>query len=344
MKHLHLIVLGLSLVLLYLMVLPLIDVVVYSIFIYYISRPLYHRLSNRIKSPTTRALATITILVLPTIILLLYVFSVGAFESMNFLQSMNIQLMDTVKNTLNRFSSLTSQLSVADVIASLEGKNDVLSLWNIGSAIAFKALGILFKIFLTLTITFYLLVDCGRVFSWVEKNINADDAEYLNKLFREVDHDLSEVFLGSILTGIWIAFIAIVWFNLWNILVPGLSVPYTMLLAIICGLTSLVPGLGVALVWIPVTVYLAFKAAWSSTLVDSIIPITAFMVLTAMIVDHLPNLFLRPKVSSKRLHNGLLMLSYVFGPIAFGIMGIILGPMILVIAVNAVKHAGKSTL
>jgi predicted PurR-regulated permease PerM len=63
----------------------------------------------------------------------------------------------------------------------------------------------------------------------------------------------------------------------------------------------------------------------------------AFFVLSFVVVDTIPDFVLRPYVSGRSLHVGMLMLAYIFGPLLFGWYGIFLGPMLLVLVVQFVR-------
>jgi predicted PurR-regulated permease PerM len=60
----------------------------------------------------------------------------------------------------------------------------------------------------------------------------------------------------------------------------------------------------------------------------------AFAALSFVVVDTIPDLILRPYVSGRNLHVGLVMFAYIFGPLLFGWYGIFLGPMLLVFVVH----------
>ena len=53
-----------------------------------------------------------------------------------------------------------------------------------------------------------------------------------------------------------------------------------------------------------------------------------------MIVDVIPDIVLRPYVSGRNLHMGMVMFAYIFGPLLFGWYGLFLGPMLLVVMVH----------
>jgi len=341
MKDAKIVMGGFGVLLVLLLIRPLLDVVVYGIFLYYISRPLYSGLSSRIRFPTLSALATLLLMVLPIILVFLYAFSVASYESMNFLTSIDSSLRTTIENTIDNFSSIAFQFKLSEIIHILGEQDNLVRLWNVFSSVVMQAFGLVFKTFLMLAITFYLLVDGPKIRAWAERKILRREPGYM-ALLEGVDSDLRGIFFGSILTAFFITLIAVVWFSFLNVFAPpGLTIPYTMLLSVLCGLTSLIPGVGVALIWVPTTVYLVIQASLKHLISQKTWFIVAFLVGTASLVDYLPNLFLRPALSSKRIHPGLLLMSYIFGPIAFGMMGLFLGPIILVLAVNIFQHLGE---
>ena len=59
---------------------PFLDVFVYGLFIYYVSRPLYHPIKKRIKDESVSALITLILLMLPFIFLSLYTLGVASIE------------------------------------------------------------------------------------------------------------------------------------------------------------------------------------------------------------------------------------------------------------------------
>jgi predicted PurR-regulated permease PerM len=113
------------------------------------------------------------------------------------------------------------------------------------------------------------------------------------------------------------------------------------------------------LVYVPVAGYLAGVQYLSADPVWW--PVVAFVLLSFVVVDTIPDLIIRPLISggspSARvdrtppfvhlslngeggLHVGLIMFAYIFGPILFGWYGLFLGPMALV----AITHFAKLVL
>jgi len=63
-----------------------------------------------------------------------------------------------------------------------------------------------------------------------------------------------------------------------------------------------------------------------------------FLAVSAVIVDTIPDLFIRPYLSGRgSLHVGLVMLGYFLGTLAFGWWGLFFGPILVVLAVHFAK-------
>ncbi len=110
---------------------------------------------------------------------------------------------------------------------------------------------------------------------------------------------------------------------------PSLWIPSPTLLGALTGAASLIPVVGMKIVYIPVTVLLAVEAALTDPSPSGSRSPTR---VSLVVVDTIPDFLIRPYVSGDLTHVGLLMFAYILGPIAFGFYGIFLGPMLLVLA------------
>jgi predicted PurR-regulated permease PerM len=121
-------------------------------------------------------------------------------------------------------------------------------------------------------------------------------------------------------------------FSLLNYVAPaGLAIPYPALTGLLAGAASLIPVVGMKLVYVPVVGYLGFRAV---LLGGGYSFVFLFFAVSFVIVDSVPDFVLRPYVSGRNLHVGLVMFAYILGPLLFGWYGIFLGPMILVFVVH----------
>ena len=187
--------------------------------------------------------------------------------------------------------------------------------------------------FIMIGVAFYLLRDDQQFSRWARDTFG-DEAGLLEEFMDAVDHDYHQVFFGNILNALITGLIAAVTYNAVNVVSPaGLSVPYPTLIGLLSGAASLIPLVGMKLVYVPVTLYL-FGAALTSAGVDSLWFPATFAAVAFFVVDVIPDMVLRPYVSARDLHMGTMMFAYLLGPLLFGWYGIFLAPMLLVIAVR----------
>ncbi|PSP76427.1 AI-2E family transporter [Halobacteriales archaeon QS_1_68_20] len=176
------------------------------------------------------------------------------------------------------------------------------------SATGFLGLFGLFALhlFVMFAVAFYLLRDDHRLSSWIGTNLS-DDPGVLDAYLDAVDEDLHSIFFGNILNAAITGTIGAITYSLLNLFAsPGLSVPYAVLVGLLTGVASLIPIVGMKLVYVPVSVYLFARL--------------------------IPDLVLRPYISGRNLHVGMVMMAYVLGPLLFGWYGIFLAPLLLVLA------------
>jgi len=176
-------------------------------------------------------------------------------------------------------------------------------------------------------IAFYLLRDGGRFTTWAGTLV--DDRGVLNRYAREVDESFDTVFYGNILNAIITGIIGAVVFSLLNVVAPSsVSIPYAALTGLLAGAASLIPVVGMKLVYVPMTLYLGVLAVTSG---EGGWFVLLFAAVSFVLVDVIPDLLVRPYVSGGKLHTGALMFAYILGPLIWGWYGIFLGPVILVL-------------
>jgi predicted PurR-regulated permease PerM len=108
-----------------------------------------------------------------------------------------------------------------------------------------------------------------------------------------------------------------------------LGVPSPALWSMVTVLTSVVPVLGAAAVWVPATLYLAAASQWTQAVV--------LAVWGAAVISGVDN-FLRPRLVGNRLglSEFVMFFALLGGLQAFGILGIVLGPVVFAIAVSII--------
>jgi len=310
---------------------------VFGVFLYYATRPVYKRVRRRVDQPTVAAGLSLVLFLLPSFLLISYTLAItyaqarrfadradelarsGGFEEYESL----VQPYLEASELLTRPEELLAGGGV-DVVGGLL----VTSLTYLGTLAIF-----LLHVFVIVAVAFYLLRDDRSFSRWFGRRF-ADDRGVLAEYLAVVDKDFNNIFFGNILNAVITAVIGAIVYTVLNLLSPaGLSIPYAALVGLLAGTASLVPVVGMKLVYVPVAIYLFAVPLANGQPELMWFPVT-FAAVSFVVVDTIPDLVLRPYVSGRSLHMGALMLAYVLGPLLFGWYGLFLAPMILVLVVH----------
>lgn len=328
-------------IILFIFISPFRDILAYSLFIYYIARP-FNRLFLRItRSKTFSALFSLIIILLPIMLITAYTISIGAAELRNYAATIPEEqrsgYIDMIITELNITTISVPWDALLSVSHDKELEAMMLDILDRSVAYFFTFLNLIFNIFLVFVISFYLIRDGKCLKDMVLEEIFENELT-ARKYFAHTDRALFRIFFGNILNAIITGILAMVVYSSFNTFAPQhLNLPYPVLLSILTGLASLIPMLGVKLIWIPATIYLVINSFINATIIPDLVPLAAFLIAVNLIVDMLPDFALRPFVTAKGIHTGAMMLSYIFGPVVFGISGIFIGPIIVVLASNYAK-------
>jgi predicted PurR-regulated permease PerM len=187
---------------------------------------------------------------------------------------------------------------------------------RVGGAVA-NIFGMLGSLFVMLFALFFLLRDNENVVDLLRRVLPFPDAER-ERLLRET-HDLV---IASVGAGLAVAAVqgAIGGVTFWAL---GLGAPAAWGVAI--GICSLIPVVGAALVWVPVALWWALSGAFVKALI-----LTGVGAAVIGMVDNI----LRPLLLSGRASvNGLVVfIGLLGGGAAFGFVGLVVGPIVLVTA------------
>jgi predicted PurR-regulated permease PerM len=311
---------------------------VLGLFLYYAARPVYVRLRRRLRPASLAAAVALFVLVLPVVLLFAYAaaLAVGELQSLGELdlsayEALLAPYADLVGLTREFQAVLYSLLSDPERILT-ESRLRAVVTELVAAATAYLGVFLvgLLHLFVAVALAFYLLRDGDRLAAWVRATF---PDETLVAYGRAVDADLKTVFFGNILNALLAGIIGAVSFSALAAVAPtGVSLPVPVLLGLLAGAASLVPVIGMKVVYVPATLYLAGRALlvgprslWFPAL---------FFAVSFVVVDSIPDLVLRPYVSGRHLHVGAVMFAYVLGPLLFGWYGLFLAPLLLVLVVD----------
>jgi len=306
---------------------------VFGIFVYYSTRPIYRRLREHVGSPSIAAAVALVLLALPALLLLAYTLAVAVQEAN--------RVLDAVE-----FAGLQRAIRpYVDISLIVQNPQEILDHPDLRTIVreffgnAFSYLGFigtaLLHLFVMVGIAFYLLRDDRRLARWFEATFPGD-GDLLGRDGHVVDRDFSNIFFGNILNAVITAVIGSLAYNLIDFASPAaVGIPYPTLLGSLAGVASLVPVVGMKLVYVPAALYLVVTSVQAGP--ELLWFPAVFAVVSFVVVDVIPDLVLRPYVSGRGLHLGMVMFAYIFGPLLFGWYGIFLGPMLLVLLVHFVR-------
>jgi predicted PurR-regulated permease PerM len=311
--------------------------VILGLFVYYVTRPVFQRIHYRVESRTLSVVASLVAGALPVLLLVAWTLAIAVRSLSEFLdESSQGELVDLVEP----YVDLTGVVAdLRDVVRQVVADPARVTDLNLGPVLSdatdvvLSSLGTLFNAalhgFIVLIIAFYLLRDDYRIAAWARETFIPDDS-VLEHYFVAVDRDLKNVFFGNILNALVTGLLGAVIYVLLNVFAPPeVAIPEPALVGLLVGAGSLVPVIGMKIVWVPIALFLTAR---SLLLAPETLwfPLT-FAAVSVVVVDYIPDQLLRPYVSGRTLHVGAVMLAYTVGPLLFGWYGIFLGPFVLVV-------------
>lgn len=310
-----------------------------SVFLYYSTRRYHNTLARFRLSKRARAAIVLGSLAIPLVLLVSYATVLLIVEARRFVR--NSPLVDIATANLDWFGGITQipELSITGLYSAYQA-GDLAPFIEFASDHASMLTALVSEFFLSLFIvvivTYYLLVDGYRIREWL---LRFDDDALVREYLEAVDQELESVLFGNLLNVLAISLIAIAAFSGYNAIAPsGAQVPYPALAGALTGVASLIPIVGMKVVYVPLTVITAVPAVSSGDplLIGYVI---AFLGIAVVVVDTIPDLVLRPLLSGDNTHVGLLMLAYTLGPIVLGFYGLFFAPIVLVIGLTFAETA-----
>jgi predicted PurR-regulated permease PerM len=229
-----------------------------------------------------------------------------------------------------------SQVSTADVLQRLE--SETLSLGSRAAGVAAQVAGLTVSALLTLlfmTLSAYFVLRYWSEIVTRSERILPFERRHTHALLEQFRSVGREVLLGTVVTGVVQGIVAAIGY--W---VTG--VPEPAFFGALTALASLVPGVGTLLVWLPIGIVQIASGHVGAGVVELL-----FSGLTVGIVS---DYLLRPRLvgSAKSVPSIFTFIGLFGGVQAFGVVGLILGPVIVTLSLAIVRTyerqvAGQST-
>jgi predicted PurR-regulated permease PerM len=194
---------------------------------------------------------------------------------------------------------------------------------SVMTGVAGVAANVVLGLFVFFAAAYVALVEGPRAYAWLEAHtpLARRHQERLARAFIETGRGLA---VGVGLTGLAQGLLA-------TLAYMALGVPRAMVLGVVTLFASLVPSIGTAFVWVPVSIGLALSGQTTQAII-----LFAF---GAVVVSSADNV-LRPlfaKWGQLQMHGFLVLLAMLGGVLAFGGWGLLLGPLLARLAIEALR-------
>jgi predicted PurR-regulated permease PerM len=305
-----------------------------SVFLYYSTRR-YYRFLGRLRLPARlRAGVVLASLAVPLLLLISYTAALLIQEAGRFIEQYGV--VGVVSQRVSWFGGVSElpELTVQGLYGAYQaGQLDGFITFAEANATFLTNLvsGFLLNLFIVVIVTYSLLVDGHRIREWL---LRFDDEAIVREYLEAVDAELEAVLFGNLLNVIATSLIAVAVYHGYNFWAPApADIPYPALAGALTGIASLIPVVGMKIVYIPVTAIAAAGIVLGANNAF-LVYILVFLVLAVVVVDTIPDIVLRPLLSGENTHVGLLMLAYTLGPVVLGFYGLFFAPILLVVALT----------
>jgi predicted PurR-regulated permease PerM len=315
---------GIALYLCWLMLQPFVAVLAWATVLVVVFYPVHRKLLARTKRPGTSALLScllvvVTILLPVTLITIVLVHELSGFAEN--LKANVSALLDPNSPVTGRFLRWLGQYMDVEQFRSQDYLAERLK--GMGGAIAGRTLGfvggvvgVVIEIFFVIFTMYYLFRDGNRIVTALPEVLPLERAQSEKILART-----REVISASVY-GVLV--IASIQGALGGLMFWALGLPSPLVWAVVMTLLSMIPMAGSFIVWVPAAIFLAVSGFWVKAII-----LTAWGALVIGTVDN----FLRPKLVGEKtkLHELFIFFSVLGGLKVFGVLGIVLGPVVLAV-------------
>lgn len=185
----------------------------------------------------------------------------------------------------------------------------------------------LFLIFFTL---FYFLRDGEKLLSWLQR-ISGMSVSQFRGLIARMKQMVSGIMYGHFLIALMQGALGALGFFLF-----GVSSP--LFWGVVMAFLALIPYLGTGIIWVPAALFMFLQGVFNDVQVEILKGIGLF-IYGIIFIGSSDNL-LRPKLMGKKadIHPAVVLLGIMGGVFVFGVLGILVGPIILAVAALLIEN------
>jgi predicted PurR-regulated permease PerM len=308
------IILIILLVLSFFLLKPIIMAIILGIILAFIFNPVYDFVFNYTKRKNITASLMCLLLIILIVVPLWYVFPVAINQSIKFY--MNSQDLDFVTPLKTIFPSFFQSEQFANEIGQALHSfvtKTTSSLMNSLSDVILDFPTLFLKLLVVFFTFFFVLRDKSEMVEYIQ-SLLPFSKEVEKRLFKSSKDLTISILYGQVLLGIAQGITAGIGFFIFG-------VPNALLLTLFAAVAGIFPIIGSLVVWVPVAIYLFLEGNTVSAL---------GVVMFGLIASVIEALF-KPIFISRRakMNSSLILFGMVGGILFFGLLGLILGPLIL---------------
>lgn len=288
-----------------------------------LARPLMNRFS-RVLRGRHRAAAAVTVL-----LLLLVLVPIGLFAASLVVAA--IELVQTLLKSQGGQEALEAIVSGGTGPDLRLGLEEIVALarqygeraFGLVTTIAGATAAGLFGTFVFVLAAYTFLAEGARTHTWIEDHLPVAP-RYFRRFAAAFNETGRGLVVGVGLTGLIQGVVATVAYL-------ALDIPRALVLGVLTALVSFIPSVGTAFVWVPVAVGLALTGRWVSAIIMAVVGV--------FVIGLIDNL-LRPVLSrhgSLQLPSFVLLVAMFGGLATIGGWGLVMGPLIVRLAVEALS-------
>ncbi len=311
-----------------------------AIVVSYVTYPVYKWLNGKINRKTVSAILTIAMILL--LITIPAIFAVNALSKEIFVGYLMVKKYlvtgaEVAKCGSNAVCGILNALGFSEptfvtFVSDSLGKATATIFTSLTSYLV-SLPKIIVNGFISLFLTYYLLKDGNKLASYVKSvlPIKPSNQDFLVKRFNDVTF---AVVYGNIIVALVQGVLTSLGFFI-------LGVPSPLVWGIVTVFTSLIPFLGAYVVWLPAAIMMI---ANGNNVGDGGMVMRGFLLIAYgfFLISSVDNI-LKPKLIGNRanLHPALVLLGVIGGIATFGVIGIIIGPVVIALAASIIELSSR---
>ena len=299
----------------FLLIRPFIISILTAAILSYLFYPLYNRIKAKTEKPNLSALIICLGIVLLTALLIILTTQFAIKELISFYTYIQTHdITAPIKSFFIKISPTgTSTYQITSFFDNIIGRG-TLYFFDIASNTIINIPRIMLQMFIIFFVMFYFLIEGHNLIKYSNKILPFK--EQIRKRFLERFKVIIRGFVyGTILVGIIQGLFTGIAFY-----VLGVSQP--LMLTMLAILASMIPVLGAWIIWLPIAIGLMIKGSTTAGI--------GLLIYGAIFISYIDN-FLRPVIVGRmvKMSNVIVLLGMLGGIQLFGIIGLVLGPIIL---------------